>query len=221
MLKASARVVSIIMHPLFIIGYVLLFLIVSNPYLFGFGDDKAKGLTIISVISIAVVFPLIAIAMMRMLRMISSFEMPDKQERIGPLIVTGIFYLWLYINIRNNDHIPTVLSAFVLGSTISVFLALFINSFSKISLHTIAAGGLTTGMIFIIFNSSFGYTDLTFPFSDWVIRLSDRIIVAIIVIIAGTVGTARLYLKSHIPQEIYMGYLAGILAQLLAFKLYF
>ena len=71
-------------------------------------------------------------------------EMRDKNERIGPLIVTGLFYIWLYVNIRKNDKIPAALSFFVLGCTISVFSALTIYSVTKISLQTIAEDGLVT-----------------------------------------------------------------------------
>ena len=132
-----AKAISIIFHPLFIIGYVLTFLMMTNPYIFGFSSDKAQGLVIISIVTISVMFPMVAIFMMKALGLISTMEMADKKERIGPLIVTGLFYMWLYVNVRNNDNIPGALSFFILGSTISVFFALMINSFSKISLHTI------------------------------------------------------------------------------------
>ena len=202
-------------------GYVLLFLMLANPYIFGFSGDKAKGLVIISIITIAVMFPLIAIFMMKALGLISSMEMSDKKERIGPLIVTGLFYLWLYVNVRNNDNIPGALSFFILGSTISVFFALMINSFTKISLHTIAAGGMATGLLFILFNFTYGFVDIPLPWAGIQYRMSDRLIFMTIVVAAGAVGTARLYLKAHKEDEIYGGYIVGILAQMIAFRIFF
>lgn len=129
--RILANLISVLLHPLFVIGYVMLFLMWANPYLFGFSGDKAEGLVVISIVSISVLFPMISILMMKALGLISTLEMKDKNERIGPLIVTGLFYMWLYVNIRNNDSIPAALSFFVLGCTISVFLALIINSFTK------------------------------------------------------------------------------------------
>ena len=164
MLRVSAHIISFVMHPLFIVGYVLIFLMLANPYIFGFSGPKSQGLVIISILTISVMFPLIAIVMMKALGLISSLEMPDKKERIGPLIITGLFYMWLYVNVRNNDNIPSALSFFILGSTIAVFMALTINSFTKISLHSIAAGGFLTGMFFIVFNWSYGYVDIPLPF---------------------------------------------------------
>lgn len=221
MTKFFANIISVLMHPLFIIGYVMLYLMWANPYLFGFSGDKAEGLVIISIVSISVIFPMISILMMKALGLIKSLEMEDKNERIGPLIVTGLFYMWLYVNIRNNDSIPAALSFFVLGCTISVFLALIINSFTKISLHTIAAGGLVAGMLYILFNYTFGHLDVTLPVFDIQLRVSDRLVMLVILIIAGAVGTSRLYLNAHKENEVYGGYIVGILSQLIAIRIFF
>ena len=43
----------------------------------------------------------------------------------------------------------------------------------------------------------------------------------IIILLAGAVGTSRLYLKAHKENEIYGGYIVGILAQLIAFRVFF
>jgi hypothetical protein len=166
-------------------------------------------------------FPLIAIVMMKTLGLISSLEMPDKKERIGPLIITGLFYMWLYVNVRNNDNIPSALSFFILGSTIAVFMALTINSFTKISLHSIAAGGFLMGMLFIVFNWSYGYVDIPLPFLDIEWRWSDRMVMIIVILLSGAIGTARLYLKAHRQEEIYGGYIVGILAQMIAYRIFF
>lgn len=221
MTRILAQFTSIIMHPLFIIGYVLLFLIYANPYIFGFSGPKAQGLVMISVLTISVMFPLIAIIMMKALGLISSLEMPDKRERIGPLIITGLFYMWLYVNVRNNDNIPGALSFFVLGSTIAVFIALTINSFTKISLHAIAAGGFLMGMTFIVYNWTYGYIDIPIPFLDLEWRWSDRMVMLVVILLSGAVGTARLYLKAHVQDEIYGGYIVGILAQIIAYRIFF
>lgn len=216
-----ARLISVVMHPLFIIGYVLFFLMQANPYIFGFSGPKSEGLMIISFITISVMFPLIAVLMMKALGLISSLQMVDKKERIGPLIVTGLFYMWLYVNVRNNDSIPPGLSFFVLGCTISVFMALMINSFSKISLHTISAGGFLMGMLIILFHWTYGFVDIPFPWMELQLRLSDRAVAMIVILMSGAVGASRLMLGSHQQNEIYGGYLVGILSQLIAFRIFF
>ena len=221
MFKPISHFVSVIMHPLFIILYVLFYLISANPYIFGFSGPKAEGMVLISILTISVMFPLIAILMMKALGLISSFSMPDKKERIGPLIITGLFYMWLYVNVRNNDNIPNAISFFILGTTIAIFLALTINSFTKISLHTIAAGGFLTGMTLIIFNWSYGYVDIPIPFLGTVWRCSDRMVLMVVMLLTGAASSARLYLKAHETDEVYGGYIVGILSQMVAFKLFF
>ncbi len=221
MKRVSAHIISVLFHPLFVIGYVLLFLLVSQSYMFGFSNIKSQNLIIFSVVATAIMFPLISILMMKALGLISSLEMVDKKERIAPLIVTGLFYLWLYVNIRKNDLVPDAFSFFVLGSTIAVFMALFLNSFTKISLHTIGVGGFIAGIIFIIFKYSYGYIDISLPGTDSILRLNDRWIVVFILIIGGGVGTSRLALNAHKNDEIYGGYLIGMLSQLIAFRIFF
>ena len=194
MIRVTARLISFLMHPLFIISYVLFFLMQVNPYIFGYSGPKSQGLIVISIVTISFMFPMISILLMKALGLIQTIEMKDKKERIGPLIVTGLFYMWLYVNVRNNTNIPDALSFFILGSTISVFMALMINSFTKISLHTIAMGGLTAGIMFIIFNWTYGTVDIPFPWFNFQLRISDRLVAMIVVILAGAVGSSRLYL---------------------------
>lgn len=221
MFTYPAKILSVILHPLFIISYVLFYLIQVNPYIFGFANPKSQGLLMISVVTISFMFPMIAILLMKGLGLIESIEMKDKNERIGPLIVTGLFFMWLYMNIRKNDLVPEALSFFVLGCTIAVFMALLINSFSKISLHTIGAGGFAAGMIFIVYHWSFGSVFISLSALDIQIEISDRLTVMLVLILAGLTGMSRLYLKAHQENEIYGGYMVGILAQIIAFRIFF
>lgn len=221
MFKISAKVISYVMHPLFFIGYVLLFLMQANRYLFSFPNDKAQGLLLISILTIAIMFPLMAILMMKALGLVKSLEMEDKFDRILPLIITGLFYLWLFVNIRKNDNIPSVFTFFVLGSTISVFLALIINNFSKISLHAIGLGGFVAVITVITFQWTYGFVDIPIPILNMEFRLSDRFILMIAVLLAGMVGTSRLYLKAHKSDEVFGGYFVGILSQMIAYIIIF
>ncbi|MBK9255816.1 MAG: hypothetical protein IPM42_10040 [Saprospiraceae bacterium] len=221
MYRSIANFVSIIFHPLFVISYVFSFLMVANPWLFGYNDDKSKGLLIISVLTLSVMFPLISIFMMRALGLISGLKMADKKERIGPLIATGLFYLWLYVNIRKNDMVPEAFSFFLLGTVIALFMGLFLNSFTKISLHTIGAGGFLAGVFLIGYNFTYGRFEVFLPFIRKLYIVSTDLVILVVILIAGLVGTSRLYLKVHSEDEIYGGYMVGIIAQILAYRIFF
>jgi hypothetical protein len=216
-LKATAKIVSVLFHPLFIIGYVLVLLLSINPYLFVIQDEQAKFLLIFSVIMLTIFFPLFSIFMMKMLDLIKSFQMKDKTERIGPLIVTGTFYLWLFVNIKDNSNIPDAFSFFVLGSTIALFLALMLNSFTKISLHTVGMGGLLAGTFFIRYFFSYDSFFIYLPFGAF--NVHTNLVLLIVIVMAGAVGSSRLLLKAHDPFDVYGGYIVGIFAQIVAFRI--
>lgn len=221
MLRFIAQSTSVIFHPLFLISYATLFLMAANPYMFGFSSERAQGLILISVVTTSFMFPMIAILMMKALGLIQSFQMEDKLERIGPLIVTGLFFIWLFINIRKHDTIPQHLTFFVLGSTIGVFMALLFNSFTKISLHTIGAGGFLVGMSIIILQATGSTVAFDLPYSDQSLVVSQRFCLAILIIGAGLVGTSRLYLNAHKEHEVYGGYIVGAFAQIIAYMVIF
>ena len=216
-MRALSHFVSVIFHPLCIVTYVTLFLVYTNPYIFGFSNPKAQGLLLISVVTITFMFPAIAIGLMKTLGLISSLQMPHLKERIAPLVTTGLFYLWLYINIKQNDVIPTALTFFILGSTIAIFVALVINIFTKVSLHAIALGGFVMGMALILFY--FSHSDIVFSLSQYNVILDQRTVLFFVILAAGLVGTARLYLGAHKPEDVYGGYIVGILSQLVAFNI--
>ncbi len=216
-MKTTAKLISIIFHPLFIIGYVLILLLVMNPYLFIVNDEKARFLLIFNVFMLTVFFPLFSIFLMKMLDFIKSYEMEDKSERIGPLIATGVFYLWLFVNFKDNSSIPVSFSSFVLGSTIGLFLALMLNSFTKISLHTIGAGGLVSGLLLIKYFYSYETFFISLPFGT--LQVSTTLVAILAMIISGLVGTSRLLLKAHDEYDVYAGYMVGIFSMLIAFKI--
>ncbi len=155
--------------------------------------------------------------MMKMLDFIESYEMKDKSERIGPLIATGVFYLWLFVNLKDNSSIPPAFSFFVLGTTIGLFMALFLNSFTKISLHTIGIGGLLAGTFFIRYFFSYDSFILHLPIGSFIVH--TNLVLLCVIIVAGLVGTSRLFLKAHEEMDVYGGYIVGIFAQIVAFRI--
>ncbi len=216
MLKNLSKAISLVFHPLFVLFYLLIATFIVNPYLFSVQDPKSRNILLISVFMITVVLPLVSILMMRFLGLLTSLAMDDKMERVGPLIATGIFYLWLYVNIRSSTYLPTLFQVFVLGSTISLFLAFFINNFTKISLHTVGAGGLVIAFILL---HQYSYGEIEFKLGSSVLSVSTFLLVIIVVLIAGCIGASRMFLNVHNKEQLYMGYLVGFLGQLFAYNI--
>ena len=143
--------------------------------------------------------------------------MVDKSERIGPLIVTGTFYLWLFVNIKDNSNIPDAFSFFVLGSTIALFLSLLLNSFTKISLHTVGMGGLLAGTFFIRYFFSYDSFFVYLPFGA--LNIHTNLVLLLVIVMAGAVGTSRLLLNAHNTFDVYGGYIVGVFSQIVAFRI--
>lgn len=216
-LRIAARLISALFHPLLVPTYMLALLIVVNPYLFGVNriNEPVSTLLLLRVFLSTFFIPIIAIFMLRTTGFISSLNLQDNKERIGPYIITGIFYLWMFRNFYSNSQMPTAYTAFMLGATIALFIGFFINIFSKISAHTIGMGALT-GMV-IITMLFFSYD--TFAVGNW--NLTMNIVLMIVVLLAGLVGTARQVLYDYHPTDLYGGYLVGFLAQVIALRFIF
>ena len=219
-MKYVAQFISLVFHPLIIISYLLLLLLVINPYLFSIQNEKALGILMIYVVMLTIVMPGITVLMMRAMGFVNSIHLKERTERIIPLIITGGFYLWLFVNIYENTTIPLAFSIFVLGSTIGLFLTFFFSLFTKVSLHTTGVGGLFVGILLIKYNFSYESFGLNLgTFGSY--SVSTDILIFISLFLAGLVGTSRLILKAHSLNEVALGYLVGILSQLIAFSFLF
>jgi hypothetical protein len=110
-----------------------------NP--FAFGGEQRSVLLLLSVFSTSFLIPALGVVLMKPLGLIKGLQMRDKQERIGPYIVCGVFYLWLYKNFMGG-MVPELYAKFTLGACIALFLAFFVNIFSKISMYATGMGSL-------------------------------------------------------------------------------
>lgn len=215
MLRVAAHIISVVFHPLLMLTYMLVLLLLINPYLFGVHNIKGNAPLILFVFLSTFMIPAFAVFMMKQLDFISSIQMHDRMERTGPYIITGIFYLWMFRNVLDNPNIPTAFTVFVLGSTIGLFLAFFINIFSKISAHAVGMGGLMAMVVISMF--LYSYDDFVINLNSFgIVKCSMNTLLMASIVLAGIVGTSRLLLKAHEPKDLYGGYLVGFSAQLIA-----
>lgn len=196
--------------------YALLLLLAVNPYAFGTGSlfDTKAVLLLVYVFTTSALIPGIGIAVMKPLGFVQNLESPERQERTGPYIVTGIFYLWLYKNISTGGHVPPLYVVCLLGATISLFLAFFINIFTKISAHATGMGGLVAMLLLSSFEWPGAMLGLAVPGLS--LELSLPVAAGLAVVLAGLVGTARLVLKAHVPMDLWQGYAVGFVSVWLA-----
>ncbi len=219
-MKIVAYIISFVFHPLFILFYMLSFLYSMNPFIFDETSEMEQISFITYTLVSIIIIPVVSILLMKNLSIIKSLSMHDRMERVGPMIVVSIVYLWLFINFKNNTVLPLVFAAVMLGASISVLVAFFINNFTKISLHSIGMGAFVASIALLKFKLDYG--NLIFQVSGvYYFEINLYLIIIIAVIIAGMVGTSRLFLKAHSPQQIYSGYFIGLLSQFIGFNIIF
>jgi hypothetical protein len=198
-IRIIAKIVSYILHPLFIPTYIFIWLIWRFPI--NFDDISTTGLSFktISVFLNASFFPAFAVFLLWRLKFIESIFLRTQRDRIIPYIITMIFYWWMWYLSRNFSDQPDVLKFFYFGIFLNTVFGLIINNFIKISMHSMGAGTLAA---FIILTCA-----------HYQVFLGTDIISAIL--LAGLICTARLLLNEHSSAEIYVGLFIGIICQLL------
>ena len=137
--------------------------------------------------------------------MVSSVSLRTQDERKIPYVMAGMFYMAMVAQNSTNTSLPMEIKIFALGATIALFVAFFINLFSKISMHTVGMGGFLAMIIIIIARSYVGAEPL-FIFG---------------ILACGLTGTARLLLGAHKTADIYGGYFVGFLSQFIALQYIF
>ena len=214
--RLSAKIVSGLLHPLVIPTYALFLLLWMNPYLFGVSRWSDESMLIWHVLFMTCLLPFLVVFMMRQLGMVDSIHLHKREERIAPYIATGIFYLWLFINLANSHVVPLPYVVFILGTVIALFLDFFVNNFTKISAHGTGMGGLIAFVLLCM--TAWGYEFFWLnmgPLGSHEMRLSW--VFLIILVIAGIVGSSRLLLKAHTHKQIYAGFIVGAISQYIAY----
>jgi hypothetical protein len=195
------QVVSIIFHPLFIPTYIFCLLMEAIPYEFAGISQWQLTLRFFSCFWWTVFLPAFAIFLLWRLQFINSILLKTQKERIVPFIIVMFFYWWMYYLSRNFTDQPLVLRFFYMGIFLSTVVGLILNSYLKISLHGMAAGGAVTAI---------GLFSWYYAIPLWIYLIPA-------VLLAGLIATARMLVSDHSTREIYLGLFMGAACQCLAY----
>jgi len=199
---------------------MLAILLLINPYLFGVRNISEQFPLIVILLFSTFFMPVLMVGMLKKLDLVKSVELVDREERIIPYILTGFFYIVMTVFFMYHPDMPNAFTSFVLGTTIGLFIAFFINLFSKISAHAVGMGGLVAMIVISLWQFSHGMA--IFDFGEFgIIQVNGILLLVFAILMAGLVGTARLKLDAHLPQDLYGGYLVGFVAQFIALRFIF
>jgi hypothetical protein len=198
-MRLLSNLISYIFHPIFIplAGTVMYFLVTPK-----YTNLEVRTGTILPVFILTIIIPIISFFILKNLGIVSSVFLTKPHERKYPLVISlGLLLMILFKVIPNNYTIE--LYFFFLGliaSTTTALILLFIPF--KTSLHMMGMGSL---LMFLI--------ALSFHFERNIV-----IAISFLLFASGMVATARLYMKAHSRSELMIGFLLGLVSQLLTLK---
>lgn len=182
--------ISVIFHPLIIPTLAFLMLMNSGFY-FALLSFDAKKIMLLVVFLSTFLLPLISIGLMSL----NSRFKPDLDkgpDRVLPMLSTAIFYYVGYYALGRMQIYP-VYRVFLISSILIIVILMLVSIRWKISAHMAGIGGLIGAIIALSLR----------------LGLNSSLLLAILIGIAGLIGSSRLALRKHTPLQIYAGFLAG------------
>ena len=150
------------------------------------------------VIICTIILPLIFILILIKVGRISSIEMMHHKERVVPLFNTAVWMLFGYFLLQNFLLYAPLLMAELLGAIIIISLASVLSNFWKISLHMLGVGGILGVFIAI-----------------QILYQKTNTLIIIFVLLSGILAYSRLNEKAHTKSQVYIGFLVGLLIELI------
>lgn len=198
-LRYGARVISYLFHPLFVPLYVGWFL-VYEARLFPERTEWEKTIVLIQFIVYYTFLPLAATLLCKALGFVSSIKLKTQKDRIIPYVICEIFYFWGWY-VFKNLHFPKLVVMFGLAVFLATSLGLILNAYLKVSMHALSVGVMCAFFLLAGMSADASY----------------GLYIAIAFLVAGLTCTARLIESEHTTAEVYTGFFAGAVAQVVAF----
>ncbi len=198
-MRLLSKLVSYIFHPIFLplAGTVSYFLITPK-----YSTIELKSGNILPIFILTIIIPILSFFILKNIGVVSSVFLTKPEERRYPLMINLILLLMILLKVIPNNY-TIELYFFFLGliAATSTCLLLLLISF-KTSLHMMGMGSI---LMFLI--------ALSFHFERNIV-----IAISFMMFASGMVATARLYLKAHSRAELLIGFLVGMISQLLTIK---
>ena len=195
-LKKFLPFFSYLFHPIFIPVYAAFIYFFLNASYF---ENSIKFFAIFQIVVITIVLPILFYIVLQTLGKVNSIMLSEVSQRKIPLIFQCFLTILLLRKSITFEHFPEFYF-FFLGGLLSTIMALVLVFFRiKTSLHMVAISALT---LFIIGLSIHNQT-------------RNINLIAFFILINGVVASSRLEMKAHTNKELGIGFLLGIVPQLL------
>jgi len=191
--KGLAKFLSVLSHPVFVNLLCLYLLFLLFPQL-NHGMPTRIQLFFIAFIFISTsIIPIIIVLVMRITGKVKSITLESSEERKLPFLFTLALYVFNYYNFLKSPTTHPLILQYLLACAAIICAISIINFFNKISIHMATLGALC-GLLATVGN--IGFVDM-------------RIVLVLAILFSSLIGSARLSLKAHVPQQIYAGFVLG------------
>jgi hypothetical protein len=190
---------SYLFHPIFVPVYAALFyFFLNDSYL----TTPEKYFTVFQIVVITILLPILFFFLLRISGQVDSIMISEISQRKIPLVIQCFLSILLVRKSVTLDHFPEF-HFFFLGGLLSTVLALVLLFLKiKASLHMIAMSALALFVIGLSLHT----------------QTRNINIIAFLVLMNGFVASSRLEMKAHTPKELLIGFLLGIIPQLLLLR---
>lgn len=196
-MRLFSNILSTLFHPLLMVTYGITFALMGT--FLALYPLRMKLLICGSAFLSTAVLPGLFIFLLTRTGAASDLELTKRKERALPyLIVISSVALCLYFLYRMM--MPFWLIAILMGICVALLIALCINFFWKISAHMIGIGGLLGGLMGVA----------------RIHLINPYLLFIAVLLIAGLLGTSRIFLKRHTPLQVYAGFSLGFMCTFVA-----
>lgn len=191
-MKVFANLISFLFHPLLMVTYGII-LALMFTFLAVYPITLKLLIAGGAFVSTAVI-PGLFIFLLVKNGAAGDIELSNRKERVVPylIIITSILVCIFFLY---KMMMPFWLLAMLIGSCVALVIALGINFYWKISAHAIGIGGLLGGIM--------GVARIHMINPYWAFMG--------VLVIAGLVGTSRVFLRRHTPMQVYAGFSLGFI----------
>lgn len=203
-----ATIISYMLHPLLMSTYLFAILVFLAPHtILSVGFSTTGSVVLVSLIFITTfIIPVLSLFILKMSGSITSVSLDRREERLTPMIYTGVMYGVTTYLFTTKVELGEMISVSLGVSTLLIILTILITSFWKISLHAIGIGGFLGFLLGLNQQYSFMHFELILP---------------VLFFFSALVLSARLSLNAHSPKQVYLGFVLGICVSFVSFIIYF
>lgn len=152
---------------------------------------------VFSISILTIILPILIYFLLKTIRQVESLDLKTTKERVIPLILNISILVLILNRVLPYNEIPE-LYYFYLGILFSSLACLFLAFFKfKASIHMIGSAG------FFMFAIA-----LSIHF-----KININGTIALMCVIVGAIATSRLHLKAHTNAELLIGFIVGLMPQ--------